>query len=77
MNTRDREMWHILRGGIELPAQMKLSSNYIVSLIDTAGVIRRFYDVRNALDKKLLVEHISIMPIRKKVNVEKKDQKSL
>ena len=77
LNTRDREMWHILRGGIELPAQMKLSSNYIVSLIDTAGVIRRFYDVRNAVDKKLLVEHISIMPIRKKVNVEKKDQKSL
>ena len=77
LNTRDREMWHILRGGNELPAQMKLSSNYIVSLIDTAGVIRRFYDVRNPIDKKLLVEHISIMPIRKKVNVEKKDQKSL
>lgn len=77
LNTRDREMWHILRGGNELPVQMKLSSNYIVSLIDTAGVIRRFYDVRNPIDKKLLVEHISIMPIRKKVNVEKKDQKSL
>ena len=77
LNTRDREMWHILRGGTQLPAQMKLSSNYIVSLIDTAGVIRRFYDVRNPVDKKLLVEHISIMPIRKKVNVEKKDQKSL
>ena len=77
LNTRDRELWHILRGGNELPAQMKLSSNYIVSLVDTAGVIRRFYDVRNPIDKKLLVEHISIMPIRKKVNVEKKDQKSL
>lgn len=77
LNTRDREMWHILRGGDDLPEQMKLSSSYIVSLIDTAGVIRRFYDVRVPEDKKLLVEHISIMPIRKKVNVEKKDQKSL
>ncbi len=77
LNARDRELWHILRGGEELPNQMKLTDDFTISLIDTLGVIRRFYDIRKPADRKLLVEHISIMPIKRKKNIEKKEQKSL
>ncbi len=64
-------------GVVGLSEQMKLPNNFTVSLVDTEGVIRRLYDVRKPEDRKLLVEHISIMPIKRKKNVEKKDQKSL
>ena len=76
LNARDRELWHILRGGGNLPNQLKLSDNFTVTLIDTAGVIRRFYDIRKPADRKMLVEHLAIMPIKRKKNVEKKDQKN-
>ena len=77
LNARDRELWHILRGGENLPSQLKMSNNFTIALVDTAGVIRRLYDIRQPADKKMLVEHIAIMPIKRKKNVEKKDQKNL
>ena len=56
---------------------MKLPDLYHISLVDTAGVIRRFYDVRNKDDRKMLVEHIAVMPIKKKYAVEKREQKKM
>jgi hypothetical protein len=46
-------------------------------LIDTAGVIRRFYDIRQETERRKLIEHIAVMPIRKKKSVEKRDQKTM
>jgi hypothetical protein len=77
LNPNDRKIWQILRGGNNLPANMKLPDVYHVSLIDTAGVIRRFYDVRKADDRRMLVEHIAVMPIKKKYSVEKREQKQM
>ena len=76
-NPTDRKLWQILRGGNNLPTDMKLPNLYHVSLIDTAGVIRRFYDVRKADDRRMLVEHIAVMPIKKKYSVEKREQKKM
>ena len=76
MNSKDHEMWKILRGGDSLFTQMKLPNAYTVSLVDTANTIRCYYDVRKPEDRKLLVEHISVMPIHRKANIEKKEQKN-
>jgi hypothetical protein len=76
-NPNDRKIWKILRGGNNLPTEMKLPDLYHVSLVDTAGIIRRFYDVRLAEDRRKLVEHIAVMPIKKKYAVEKKEQKQM
>lgn len=77
LNNRDKELWHFLKGGEELFNQLKIPNEYSVSLIDTAGVIRKFYDMRRNDDKRLLVEHISVMPIKTEKNIEKKEQKKL
>ncbi len=77
LNSKDKEIWHLLRGGNDLAIQMKVPNDYNISLIDTTGVIRRFYDIRKNEDRRLLVEHISVMPIKKKIDVEKKEQKKL
>jgi hypothetical protein len=77
LNAYDKKLWQILRGGSDLPAQMKLPDLYHVSLIDTAGVIRRFYDVRKSDDRRMLVEHIAVMPLKKKYSVEKREQKKM
>ena len=77
MNNRDKELWHIAKGGNDLMTQMKIPNSNTISLVDTAGVIRRLYDVKNPEDRKLLVEHIAVMPIKNKKDVVKKDQKTL
>jgi hypothetical protein len=77
LNANDRKLWQILRGGSEMPTQMKLPDLYHVSLIDTAGVIRRLYDVRKSDDRRMLVEHIAVMPLKKKYSVEKREQKKM
>jgi hypothetical protein len=77
-NPKDKEIWHILRGGREAVNNIKFPNEYNIALIDTVGTIRRFYDARNADDKKKLVEHISVMPIRKEEKkVVKKNQKQM
>lgn len=77
LNNKDRELWHLLKGGEELATQMKIPNEYSISLVDTAGVIRRFYDIRTKEDKRLLVEHISVMPIKTKKNIQLKEHKQL
>jgi hypothetical protein len=77
LNTNDRKIFQILRGGDNLPTEMKLPDLYHVSLVDTAGVIRRYYDVRDAEDRRKLVEHIAVMPIKKKYSIEKREQKKM
>jgi hypothetical protein len=75
-NPRDKELWHLLRGGNI--AGLTMPNAYSVALVDTVGVIRRYYDMRNETDKKKLVEHIAVMPIRKAKNkVVKKEQKQM
>lgn len=75
MNITDHKMWKILRGGNDLKTAFKLPNDFNVALVDTANEIRCYYDTRKAEDRKLLVEHISVMPIRKDKNPEKRDQK--
>jgi hypothetical protein len=77
LNSKDKEIWHLLRGGNDLAIEMKIPNDYNISLVDTTGVIRRFYDIRKNEDRRLLVEHISVMPIKRKKDVEKKEQKKL
>jgi hypothetical protein len=77
LTKRERQRWWILRGGNDLAQAIKLPNEYACALIDTAGIIRRFYDIREASERKILTEHISVMPIRKKEKVEKRDQKQM
>ncbi len=75
ISPNERQNWQILRGGAEVAAAMKLPNNFSFALIDSANVIRRFYDIREENERRLLIEHIAIMPIRKKQSIVKKGQK--
>ena len=77
LTRNEREKWQILRGGADIQQNVKLPNDYIVALVDTSGIIRRFYDIREQDECRKLVEHISIMPLRKKKTIEKKDQKQM
>jgi hypothetical protein len=74
--VKDREIWSILRGGASIPSHFKTDKNRLV-LVDTAFNIRNFYDISNVDDKRLLVEHIAVMPIKRKQKVEKIEQKKM
>jgi hypothetical protein len=77
MNEVDRRLMKILRGGNDVMPLFKLPNNFCVALVDTAGDIRYYYDTRVKEDKKLLVEHISVMPIKMDKKPIKRDQKQL
>jgi hypothetical protein len=77
ITPNERQNWQILRGGQEVAQAIKLPNEYNLALIDTAGVIRRFYDIRQETERRKLIEHIAVMPIRKKKSVEKRDQKAM
>jgi hypothetical protein len=77
LTRNEREKWFLLRGGNDVQQAVKLPNDFSIALIDTAGIIRRFYDIREANERKLLIEHISIMPLKKKQTIEKKDQKQM
>jgi hypothetical protein len=77
LTHRERVKWHILEGGQSVQQGLKMSNNFSVALLDSTGVVRQHYDVREPKDRKLLIEHISIMPIRNKRKVEKVEPKSL
>jgi hypothetical protein len=77
LTRNEREKWQILRGGADIQQNIKLPNDYAIALVDTSGIIRRFYDIREANERRLLIEHISIMPLRKKKTIEKKDQKKM
>lgn len=75
MNTGDRRLLKILRGGNDVMPLYKLPNKFCVVLVDTAGDIRYYYDTRVKEDKRLLVEHISVMPIKMDKKPVKRDQK--
>ncbi len=77
LTRNEREKWFLLRGGNDVQQNIKLPNDFSIALIDTAGIIRRFYDIREANERKMLIEHISIMPLKKKQSIEKKDQKQM
>lgn len=77
ISPNERQNWQILRGGNEVAQAIKLPTEYSFALIDTAGVIRRFYDIRQMDERRKLIEHIAVMPIHKKKSVEKRDQKAM
>lgn len=77
LTHNEREKWQILRGGADIQQSIKLPNDYAVALVDSSGIIRRFYDIRQANERRILIEHISIMPLRKKKTIEKKDQKQM
>ena len=77
LTQNERAKWFLLRGGNDVQQTIKLPTDFSIALIDTGGIIRRFYDIREANERKLLIEHISIMPLKKKQSVEKKDQKTM
>lgn len=71
----DKNRWAFLN---ENPTNFKLNfpSPYDVAIVDTIGVIRRYYDLRLMEQKKKFVENLSVMPNIKKVgNVVKREQK--
>ncbi len=46
ISPNERQNWQILRGGNEVAQAMKLPNDFSFALIDSAGIIRRFYDIR-------------------------------
>lgn len=77
LSPKERERWLILRGGEEVAENIKLPNLFSVALVDTLGIIRHFYDIRQSEERRKLIEHIAVMPIKKKKKVEKKDQKKM
>lgn len=77
LTRNERAKWLILRGGNDIQQSIKLPNDFSIALIDTSGIIRRFYDIREANERRILIEHISIMPLKKKKTIEKKDQKQM
>jgi hypothetical protein len=75
MNGGDRRLMKILRGGNDILPAFKLPNEFSVVLVDTAGDMRCYYDTRKYEDKRLLVEHISVMPIKMDKKPIKRDQK--
>ena len=77
ISPNERQNWQILRGGNEVAQAIKLPNEFSFVLIDTAGIIRRFYDIRQETERRKLIEHIAVMPIHKKQAIVKKDQKAM
>ena len=77
ISPNERQNWQILRGGNEVAQAIKLPNEFSFALIDTAGIIRRFYDIRQETERRKLIEHIAVMPIHKKKSIEKREQKAM
>lgn len=77
LTRNEREKWQILRGGADIQQSIKLPNDYAIALVDSSGIIRRFYDIREPKERRILIEHISIMPLKKKKTIEKKNQKQM
>ena len=75
ISPNERQNWQILRGGNEVAQAIKLPNEFSFALIDTANVVRRFYDIRQMDERRKLIEHIAVMPIHKKQSIVKKGQK--
>jgi hypothetical protein len=77
ISPNERQNWQLLMGGKEVAEAIKLPNEFSFALIDSANVIRRFYDTRQDAERRLLIEHIAIMPIRKKQAIVKAPQKTM
>jgi hypothetical protein len=77
ISPNERQNWQILRGGNEVAQVIKLPNEFTFALIDTAGIIRRFYDIRQETERRKLIEHIAVMPIHRKKSIEKRNQKTM
>jgi hypothetical protein len=75
MNDGDRRLLKLLRGGNHIMPAFKLPTPFSIVLVDTAGDMRYYYDTRRAEDKRLLVEHVSVMPIKMDKKPVKREQK--
>ncbi len=72
----DKDRWHFLNARSK-DFNLSPPSSFNVAIVDTVGVIRRYYDLRLESEKKKFVENLSVMPNKKKVgNVVKKEQKN-
>jgi hypothetical protein len=77
ISPNERQNWQILRGGNEVAQAIKLPNEFSFALIDSAGIVRRFYDIRQETERRKLIEHIAVMPIHKKKSIVKQDQKTM
>jgi hypothetical protein len=77
ISPNERQNWQVLKGGSEIAEAIKLPNAYSFALIDSASVIRRFYDIRQEEERRKLIEHIAVMPIHKKKSIEKRNQKTM
>ena len=77
ISPNERQNWQILRGGIEVAQAIKLPNEFSFALIDSAGIVRRFYDIRQDSERRKLIEHIAVMPIHKKKSIVKQDQTAM
>ena len=72
----DKERWIVLPLNDSIK-KIILPNDYSIGLVDTVGVIRHFYDTRLLADKQLLVQHLALMPIKKKKDVIKAEQRKM
>ena len=76
ISAKDKERWLILPLNDSIK-NIRLPNDYSVALIDTSNIIRHYYDTRLLPDKQMLVQHLALMPIRKKKDVVKVEQKKM
>jgi hypothetical protein len=77
ISPNERQNWQLLRGGSDVASAIKLPNAFNFALIDSANIIRRFYDIRQEEERRKLIEHIAVMPIHKKKSIVKRDQKAM
>ena len=76
ISALDKERWIVLPVNDSIK-KIILPNNYSIGLVDTVGVIRHFYDTRILSEKQLLVQHLALMPIKKKKDVVKAEQRKM
>jgi hypothetical protein len=76
ISAADKERWIVLPLNDSIK-KIILPNDYSIGLVDTVGIIRHFYDTRLLPDKQLLVQHLALMPIKKKKDVVKAEQRKM
>ena len=75
LSANDKMRWLIMPTNDSID-KIKLPNDYALAIIDTIGIIRHFYDTRLLTDKQLLIQHLALMPLKKKKDVVKVEQKN-
>ncbi len=76
ISAADKERWIVLPLNDSIK-KIILPNDYSIGLVDTVGIIRHYYDTRLLPDKQLLVQHLALMPIKKKKDVVKVEQRKM